>query len=42
MEVHKNADPKFARTLEILHPYLENLVGILGAEENESLGDSYN
>ena len=41
MEVHKNADPKFARTLEILHPYLENLVGILGAEENESLGDSY-
>ena len=39
MEVHKTAEPKFARTLKTLHPYLKNLK-VSDVDENHSLDDS--
>ena len=39
MEVHKTAEPKFARTLKLLYPYLDNLKGMLVEENNESMED---
>ena len=39
MEVHKTAEPKFARALKHLHSHLNNL-RVAGPEELDSLGDS--
>lgn len=37
MEVHKTAEPKFARSIKLLYPHLENLKGLIGIEENDSI-----